>query len=84
MTLAHHLVAVIYHVLGRGEQYVELGADYYHRRNDPRTVSRVIKRLTNLRYHVSLAPVVPISVDAEIARVEPGHCEPATWNPDPA
>src|SRR4051794_2740283 len=33
MALAHHMIVIVYNVLARNEEYVELGADYYDRRN---------------------------------------------------
>jgi transposase len=57
MALAHHMIAIVYNVLAHGEEYVELGADYYDQRNKPRVVSRLVARLTKLGYYVSLNPV---------------------------
>jgi transposase len=57
MALAHHLITVIYNVLARGEEYVEMGGDYYDRRNKPKVVNRLVARLTKLGYYVDLTPV---------------------------
>lgn len=54
LALAHHMLVVVYNVLSRQEEYVELGADYYDQRNKPKAVSRLVKRLTALGYQVSL------------------------------
>lgn len=54
MALAHHLITVVCHVLKRQEEYVELGGDYYDRRNKPKVVSRLVARLTSLGYQVQL------------------------------
>lgn len=54
LALAHHMLIVVYNVLSRQEEYVELGADYYDQRNKPKVVSRLVKRLTALGYYVSL------------------------------
>ena len=54
LALAHHMLIVVYNVLRRQEEYVELGADYYDQRNRPKVVSRLVKRLTALGYNVSL------------------------------
>src|SRR5438270_248638 len=59
MALAHHLITVVYNVLARGEEYVELGADYDDQRNKPKVVSRLVSRLLRLGYDVELKPVVP-------------------------
>jgi transposase len=60
MALAHHLVTVVYNVLARGEEYVELGGDYYDQRSKPKAVSRMVARLMKLGYQVTLTPVEPV------------------------
>jgi len=57
MALAHHLLVVVYNILKRNEEYVELGGDYYDQRNKPKLVSRLVERLTRLGYQVDLKPV---------------------------
>src|SRR6266568_9244283 len=57
MALAHHLITIVYNVLARSEEYVELGSDYYDRRNKPKAVSRLVERLLKLGYYVDLKPV---------------------------
>jgi transposase len=59
MALAHHMIAIVYNVLKRNEEYVELGGDYYDQQSKPKVVSRLVKRLTRLGYAVSLEPVQP-------------------------
>ena len=62
MALAHHLIAIVYNVLKRGEEYVEMGGDFYDRRNKAKTVSRMLSRLEKLGYQVTLTPTEPESV----------------------
>lgn len=57
MALAHHLITVVYNVLARGEEYVELGGDYYDRQNKPKVVSKLVARLNRLGLHVTLTPM---------------------------
>ncbi len=57
MALAHHMIVVIHQVLSRQEEYVEFGGDYYDQRNKPRTVARLVMRLSRLGYQVDLKPV---------------------------
>ncbi len=64
MALAHHMITVVYNVLMRGEEYVELGGDYYDQRNKPKVVSRLVSRLMKLGYYVDLKPVDPEPVVA--------------------
>jgi transposase len=54
MALAHHMMVVIHQVLSRKEEYVEMGGDYYDRRNKPKTVARLVARLARLGYQVDL------------------------------
>jgi len=73
VALAHHMIVVVYNVIDRHEEYVEFGADYYDRRNKPKTVARLVKRLRGLGYEVGLrevpaTAVIPVlAVDAEPA-----------------
>lgn len=53
MALAHHMITIVYNVLARGEEYVELGGDYYDQRSKPKVVSRMMK----LGYQVTLTPL---------------------------
>lgn len=54
MALAHHLMTVIFNVLSRHEDYVELGGDYYDQQNKSKTAKRLVARLIRLGYHVDL------------------------------
>jgi transposase len=56
MALAHHMIVVVHQVLSRQEEYVEFGGDYYDKRNRPRTVARLVMRLSRLGYEVNLKP----------------------------
>lgn len=56
MALAHHLIAIVYNVLKRGEEYVEVGGDFYDRQNKVKAVSRMVSRLAKLGYKVTLTP----------------------------
>ena len=62
MALAHHLLAIAYNVLKRGEKYVEIGGDFYDRRNKSKVVSRMVSRLAKLGYQVTLTPTEPPSM----------------------
>ena len=56
MALAHHMMVVVYQVLRRREEYVEMGGDYYDQRDKPKTVARLVTRLAKLGYEVDLKP----------------------------
>jgi hypothetical protein len=57
--LAHHLITVVYQMLSRAEDYIELGGDYYDRRNKPKVVARLLHRLARLGYYAQLSPIGP-------------------------
>jgi transposase len=59
MALAHHMITIVYNLLARGEEYVELGGDYYDQRSKPKLVSRMVSRLMKLGYQVILTPMEP-------------------------
>ena len=44
--------------------YVKLGADYYDQRNKPRVMSRLLRRLQNLGFEVTLQPSAPVLIDS--------------------
>jgi transposase len=85
MAVAHHLITVIYVMLLRGEDYVELGADYYDRKNKSRVVSRLLSRLSKLGYFAELRPIIPafpssvrVADSADVAPESESASEPAT------
>lgn len=57
IALAHHMITIVFNVLVRGAEHVELGGDYFDRSNRPKVVSRLVTRLTKLGYYVNLQPV---------------------------
>jgi transposase len=65
IALAHHMLTVVYQVLSRGEEYVEMGGDYYDQRNKPKTVARLVERLARLGYDVRLKPIPAEPTPAE-------------------
>ena len=69
------MITIVYNVLARGEEYVELGGDYYEQQNKPRVVSRLVARLMKLGYYVDLKPVEPY---------EPNEPAPVAVPPEPA
>jgi hypothetical protein len=82
MALAHHMmIAIIYNVLARREEYVELGADYYDQRNKPRVVSRLVTRLTKLGYYVSLEPAKQGVLASDAHRAEQSGPVPVCVEP---
>jgi transposase len=64
IALAHHMITVVFNVLVRGEEYVELGGDYFDRSNKPKVVSRLVARLAKLGFSVDLRPIDPDAPEA--------------------
>jgi len=71
MALAHHLITVVYQMLSRAEDYIELGGDYYDRRNKPKVVARLLHRLSRLGYYAQLTPIEPLPIPDEPPAPEP-------------
>lgn len=84
MALAHHLITIIYNVLARGENYVELGGDYYDQRSRPKVVARMVERLMKLGYQVSLTAVEGEQLPIEMADKTPvpGDAESTATPPE--
>jgi len=55
VAVAHALLVVIYHMLQRQEAYQELGAHYHDAQQPERTAQRLIGRLEQLGYQVTIA-----------------------------
>lgn len=56
--VAHQILISAYTMLKRGEDYRDMGADYFDQRDKPRVVNRLIDRLTRLGYYVTLQPAI--------------------------
>lgn len=54
MAVAHSILVIAYHLIQRQEEYRELGGDYFDRRQPETTAKRLVKRLEQLGYQVSL------------------------------
>ena len=76
--LAHQILLVAYTMLRKQEDYRELGGDYYDRLNRPRTIRRLVARLTRLGYDIELKPKAeaPPEAPAEIADGAPPAAPP--------
>jgi hypothetical protein len=85
MALAHHMITVVYNVLVRREEYVELGSDFYEQRNKPRVVSRLVARLAKLGYEVHITPAERVGVAEPLPDVAPQveHINPLPVRSDP-
>ncbi len=54
LAVAHSILVIAYHLVQRQEPYRELGGDYFDRRRPEATAKRLVKRLEQLGYAVSL------------------------------
>jgi transposase len=55
IAVAHHLLTVIWYVIGQNVTYNEMGADYLERRDDPaRRQRQLVHQLEQLGYHVEI------------------------------
>jgi len=57
MAVAHRILTAAYHMLAKGEDYRELGADYLDKKNRDGIAKKLVKRLENLGFRVELAPI---------------------------
>ena len=59
MAVAHSILVIAYHLIKDKEPYRDLGSDYFDKRRPEATAKRLLKRLEQLGYEVSIqsAPV---------------------------
>lgn len=56
VAVAHKLILIVYQILKKREAYLELGANYYDRKNIAKVAARTVHRLEQLGYEVILTP----------------------------
>lgn len=54
VAVARSILVIVYHMIRDGSAYVDLGVDYFDKRNQVQTERRLIKRLEQLGYKVTL------------------------------
>jgi transposase len=57
VAVAHTMLVMAYHMAKRQCSYQELGGDYFDRRNADTMQHRLVKKLKNLGYEVTLTPI---------------------------
>jgi len=57
IAVAHSILVITYYLIQRGTAYVDLGAHYFDQRNQQATQRRLVKRLEQLGFSVSLQPL---------------------------
>ncbi len=80
--LAHQLLLIAYTMLSRGEDYRELGADYFDQKNKPKVVNRLVQRLSRLGFYVTLQEAPAPDVESE--PVSPDLVAAVSDSPPPA
>jgi len=84
VAVAHSLIVIIYHMLKSGEEYHDLGPNYFDRRDRQKVAWRLAKRLEALGFKVSLCDT---DLDAALSDPVPANAEqgpelaPATESP---
>ncbi|HMA33045.1 MAG TPA: IS110 family transposase [Chloroflexia bacterium] len=56
VAVAHSLIVIIYHVIAERAPYRELGGDYFERGNAEAKAKRLVRRVEQLGYEVTLKP----------------------------
>ena len=56
VAVAHTILVIAYHIFRNQRPYQDLGADYFDRLDRKTLERRLVKRLTNLGYQVTLTP----------------------------
>jgi len=62
VAVAHSILVIVYHMIKRKQPYHELGADYFDKRRPEATVKRLMKRLEQFGFQVSLEPITALGV----------------------
>jgi len=58
----HSILVIAYHLIQRNEPYRELGGDYFDKQKPEVTPKRLVKRLEQLGFQVSLQNNLPVAV----------------------
>jgi transposase len=58
VAVARSILVIVYHMIQNGTEYVDLGGDYFDKRNQVHIERRLIKRLEQLGHKVTLEPRV--------------------------
>jgi len=61
IAVAHSILIIAYHMIKNKEPYHELGSDFFDRHNAQATARRMVRRLEQLGYNVSLEARTPIA-----------------------
>jgi transposase len=62
VAVMHSILVISYHLIQRNESYRELGGDYFDKHKPEATAKRLVKRLEQLGFQVSLQSSLPVAV----------------------
>ena len=62
VAVMHSILVIVYHLIQRKEPYRELGGDYFDKQKPEATARRLVKRLEQLGFQVSLHSCLPVAV----------------------
>jgi hypothetical protein len=57
VAVAHSILVIAYHLLKRGTEYIDLGGDYFDRRNEQYLQRTLVNRLERLGLKVTVEPL---------------------------
>jgi transposase len=61
VALGHTILVIIYHVLSEDSDYSDLGGNYFDERDRQAVRQRLVRRLEQIGYQVSLTPTSPVA-----------------------
>jgi transposase len=59
--VAASILTAAYHMLNTGRLYQDLGPDYFQCRSKPDQVQRLLQKLSNFGYEVTVKPLAPLA-----------------------
>lgn len=62
VAVMHSILVISYHLIQRNEPYRDLGGDYFDKQKPEATAKRLVKRLVQLGFQVSLQSTLPVAV----------------------
>jgi transposase len=92
LAVAHRILTIVWHIIGEGKTYQEIGANYYDRQHPDRSARRLVRRLEQLGFDVDAkpkapAPTAPTAVDStsvQTSSPDPPSSRSRTRPPKPA
>jgi transposase len=61
VAVAHSILVIVYHIIKRGTQYVDLGGNYFDKRKQESIQKQLVRRLEKLGLKVTVEPLIDIA-----------------------